>query len=116
MREKVSIIIPVYNVSEYLEQCLDSVVNQVYGNIEIIIIDDGSTDGSNEICEKYQKEYDNIILISQKNQGVARARKKAFEYVTGEYVGFVDADDYVRNDFVQELVNNIQGFDWVTYG
>lgn len=116
MQEKISIIVPVYNVEEYLEQCLESIVKQTYKNIEIIIIEDGSTDNSKTICEQYERKYHNIRLICQNNQGVAKARKNAAKFVTGEYVGFVDSDDYVDLDYFEQLISVAEEVDIVTSG
>ena len=91
-----SVIIPVYNVEPYLEQCLDSVINQTYKNLEIICINDGSTDNSLKILEKYQKKDSRIKLINQKNKGVAAARNAGLDIATGEYITFVDSDDYLE--------------------
>lgn len=92
---KVSIIIPVYNVEELLPRCLDSVVKQSLEDIEIIIINDGSTDKSLEICQKYAKDDKRIIIYSQENQGVAAARNMGLKLATSEFIGFVDPDDYI---------------------
>src|SRR5690606_23236276 len=101
---KVSIIIPVYNKAPYLEQCLNSVINQTYKNLEIIIIDDGSTDNSLEICEKYRKKDERIQLISQENQGVSVARNKGIQKASGEWIYFLDADDYLDIDTFQTIL------------
>lgn len=108
---KVSIIVPVYNTGKYLEKCLDSLINQTYQNIEIIIINDGSTDNSLEIIEKYQKKYHNIILINDTNHGQGHARNIGIENSTGNYIMFVDSDDYVNNRIIEELMNNINNCD-----
>lgn len=104
---KISVIIPVYNVEKYIEKCLDSVVNQTYKNIEIIIIDDETPDGSIEICKKYIKSDDRIILIQQKNKGLSGARNTGLKKATGEYVLFVDSDDYLSKDAVQKFADYI---------
>jgi len=91
-----SVIIPVYNVEPYLEQCLDSVINQTYKNLEIICINDGSTDNSLKILEKYHKKDSRIKLINQKNKGTAAARNAGLDIATGEYITFVDSDDYLE--------------------
>ena len=110
---KLSVVIPVYNVEKYLPKCVDSVINQTLKDIEIILVNDGSTDNSGEICEKYTKADDRIKYICQDNQGVAAARKKGTEYVTSEYVTFIDSDDWVSESFFEELYNNINGCDIV---
>ncbi|MBR5754904.1 MAG: glycosyltransferase family 2 protein [Erysipelotrichaceae bacterium] len=97
--DKISIIIPVYNVEPYIDRCLNSVVNQTYDNIEIIVVIDGSEDGSEKICIEYAERDDRIILIKQENRGLSAARNTGLSYVTGEYIMFVDSDDYVEKDF-----------------
>lgn len=104
---KVSIIIPVYNKAPYLDSCISSVINQTYKNLEIIIIDDGSTDNSLEICENYRKKDERIQLISQENQGVSVARNKGIQKASGEWIYFLDADDYLELDAFEILVNEI---------
>lgn len=99
MNKKISIIVPVYNTEKYLRKCLDSLVNQTLDNIDIIIVNDGSTDKSEEIINEYINKYnDKITYIKQENMGQARARNKALEYVKGEYLSFVDSDDFVNLD------------------
>lgn len=102
----VSIIIPVYNVLPYLENCLNSVLNQTYKNIEVILIDDGSTDGSGEICDKYASQDDRIIVFHQKNKGQSVARNVGLELAKGKYVSFVDSDDYINKKMIEKLYNN----------
>lgn len=89
----VSIIIPVYNVEPYLKECLDSIVNQTYSLLEIILVDDGSTDQSGVICDEYAEKDDRIRVIHQHNQGLSMARNAGMEIMTGEWVMFVDSDD-----------------------
>lgn len=101
----VSIIIPVYNVEKYVGRCLDSIIHQTYSPIEVIIVNDGSEDRSIEICSKYSKEYDWIKIIFQRNQGQAAARNHGLQYAKGEFVTFVDSDDFVSEDYVEFLVN-----------
>lgn len=108
---KLSVVIPVYNVEKYLPKCVDSVINQTLSDIEIILVNDGSIDNSGEICEKYAKSDKRIKYICQENQGVATARKKGMEYVTSEYVTFIDSDDWVSESFFEELYNNINDCD-----
>ena len=92
---KVSVIIPLYNVENYLKQCLDSVVNQTLKEIEIICINDGSTDNSKQILEDYARKDDRIKIINRKNSGQGVARNVGIKYAKGEYIGFVDSDDWV---------------------
>lgn len=99
----VSVLIPVYNVEKYLERCLNSIVKQTLTNIEIICVNDGSTDGSLSILEKYQKRDSRIVIINKKNGGLPSARNAALEKANGKYVGFVDSDDYVERDMFQKL-------------
>lgn len=99
----ISVIIPVYNSKNYLECCLESVINQTFKNLEIIIVNDGSSDGSKEICELYAKKDSRIKLINQENQGVSAARNKGLDIAQGEYIGFVDSDDFVKQDMYEKL-------------
>jgi len=106
---KLSIIVPVYNMEKHLEKCMDSLVNQTLDDIEIIAINDGSTDTSLKILKKYKKEYPNkLIIIDQENQGISVARNNGIEISTGKYIGFVDSDDYVKYDMFEKLYNKIE--------
>ena len=104
----ISVIVPVYNVQEYLPQCLDSLCHQTYPDMEIILIDDGSTDDSSLICDTYAAEHENIIVIHQKNRGANSARQKGMDVCSGDFVGFVDGDDYVDIDTFETLYEAIQ--------
>ena len=104
MNKKVSIIIPVYNTEKYLEKCLDSIINQEYRNLEIIIVNDGSTDNSMAIIKKYQKLDSRIKVFEQPNKGAGSARNKGLDNATGDYISFVDSDDYVSPLFIKKLV------------
>ncbi|HDR3888937.1 MULTISPECIES: glycosyltransferase [Bacillus] len=106
MNRNVSVIIPVYNAGKYITRCIESLLNQVLHNCEFIFINDGSTDNSVEIIEKYRALDDRIILINQKNQGVSIARNQGLLIANGEYIGFVDADDYVEADMYETLYNS----------
>ena len=108
---KVSIIVPVYNVEKYLEKCLDSLVNQTFKNIEIIIVNDGSTDNSEKIINKYCQKYHNIRNIYIENHGQGFARNIGMKNATGDYFMFVDSDDYVDKTIVQKLVSAIANSD-----
>ena len=103
---KVSIIIPIYNVEKYLNQCLDSIINQTLNDIEIILVNDGSKDNSGQICEAYAQKDNRIKIIHKKNEGPSIARNIAIELAHGEYIGFVDSDDFVDLNFFEELYNN----------
>ena len=105
---KISIIVPIYNVERYLRQCLDSIINQSYKNLEIILIDDGSTDNSGIIADEYELKDERIQVIHKKNEGVSIARNTGIEVATGEYICFSDADDYLMEDYVEYLLDLIQ--------
>lgn len=99
----ISVIVPVYKVEEYLCECLDSIINQTYKNLEIILVDDGSPDNSSTICEEYAEKDSRIKVIHQKNSGVSVARNTGLNAVTGDYIGFVDGDDYIELNMFEEL-------------
>ena len=99
----VSIVVPVYNAAPYLKKCLDSVVNQTLKNVEIIFIDDGSTDGSSEICQEYAAKDSRIIYYKKENEGLAAARQDGIERANGEYVGFVDSDDWLELNMYERM-------------
>lgn len=99
----VSIIVPVYNAAPYLKKCLDSVVNQTLENVEIIFIDDGSTDGSSEICKEYAATDSRILYYKKENEGLAAARQDGIERASGEYVGFVDSDDWLELNMYERM-------------
>lgn len=101
----VSVIIPAYNAEKYIDKCLISVLQQTYKDMEIIVVNDGSTDSTESIVKKYCDEKQNIRLFSQKNQGVSAARNQGIANANGEFLFFIDADDYVDNDLLKELVN-----------
>ena len=105
---KVSIIIPVYNVEKYLEQCLDSIINQNLKNIEIICINDGSTDNSLKILKKYAKKDNRIIILSQTNLGAGAARNRGLAVAKGEYLSFLDADDFFYENMLSEAVHKLE--------
>lgn len=99
----ISVIIPIYNVEQYLKQCLDSVINQTYRNLEIILVDDGSTDKSGLICDEYSQKDKRIKVIHKKNEGVAVARNTGLDNCSGEYITFVDSDDVIDIFFFERL-------------
>lgn len=105
--EKVSIIVPIYNSSKVIERCLESILNQTYSNIEIICINDGSTDNSLELIKKIENKDSRIKKVNKENSGVSSARNLGLEFATGKYILFVDADDFIENNMVEKLVNTI---------
>jgi len=100
---KVSVIVPVYNVEKYLRRCLDSIVNQTLKDIEIICVNDGSTDSSFEILKEYKSKDDRIKVIDKRNEGVSIARNTGIDIASGDFIGFVDSDDWVDLDFYEKL-------------
>ena len=104
---QISIIIPVYNVEKYVRQCIESIINQTYKNIQIILVDDGSTDTSGLICDEYASIDDRIEVIHKKNGGLVTARKIGLQKAKGEYIGFVDGDDYIDKNMCESLLGYI---------
>ena len=107
--EKISIIVPVYKVEEYICECIDSLINQTYQNIEVLLVDDGSPDRCPEICDEYAKKDSRINVIHKENGGVSSARNAGLDAATGDYIAFVDSDDYVDKDYVSKLYKNLNG-------
>ena len=107
----ISIIVPVYNVEKYLSKCLDSLVNQTYENIEIVCVDDGSTDSSGAICDEYAKKDARIKVIHNENEGASAARNTALKVIRGEYIMFVDGDDWIDKDTCECCVNVLEQHD-----
>ena len=105
MTNKLSIIIPVYNVAEYLTQCLDSVYSQIRDNYEVILVDDGSTDDSGSICEEYKLKYPQTIVVHKKNGGLSDARNAGIKVATGEYTYFIDSDDWLAPNAISTLLD-----------
>lgn len=103
---KITVVIPVYNTEKYLKECINSLLNQTLKEIEFIFVNDGSTDSSQSIIESYQKNDSRITLVNQQNQGVSVARNRGIEKAQGEFIAFVDSDDYVKNDMYEALYNN----------
>ena len=106
----VSVIVPIYNSGKYLDKCIDSIVNQTYKNLEIILVDDGSTDNAPEICDEWAKKDERIKVIHQENGGVSKARNVGLDNVTGEYISFVDSDDYVVRNYIDFLYYNLHAY------
>ncbi len=103
MKAKISIVVPVYNVKPFLPRCIDSILNQTLRDFQIILIDDGSTDGSGELCEAFAAENERICVVHQENQGQGAARNAGLDLAVGEYLGFVDSDDYIECDMCQKM-------------
>lgn len=106
---KVSVIVPIYNTAKYLPACLDSIINQTHQNLEIILVDDGSTDSSPEIIKKYASKDRRIKVITQTNQGQSTARNSGLKNSTGEYISFVDSDDEIKPTFIEKLLSAHNG-------
>lgn len=103
MEDLISIIVPVYNVEKYIEKCLDSIINQTYENLQIILIDDGSSDASGRICDEYAEKDSRIQVIHQENRGVSNARNHGLNLAKGRYIGFCDSDDWIELDMYEYL-------------
>ena len=108
MEEQISVIIPVYNVAEFLPQCLDSVVSQDYRNLQILLVDDGSTDGSGEICDRYAAAEARIQVIHQPNQGAGAAKNAGLRAAGGTYLSFVDSDDFLEPGAYRQMVKTLE--------
>ena len=100
----VTAVIPVYLAQRYLRRCVDSVLSQTYQNLQIILVDDGSPDGSPQICDEYAKQDERILVIHKRNGGVSSARNAALDAANGEFVTFIDSDDYIAPDLVEQLL------------
>lgn len=107
MNPKISIIVPIYNVERYLSRCVHSIINQTYKNLEIILVDDGSPDNCPQLCDEYAKKDDRIKVIHKKNGGLSDARNAGMTVASGEFISFIDSDDYVSLDFIETLYNTI---------
>lgn len=103
----ISVIVPVYNVEKYLSRCIESICNQTYRNLEVLLIDDGSTDQSGEICKRYQNADERIVYIKKENGGQASARNVGLDHSTGDYIAFVDSDDYMEKTMFAEMMSVI---------
>ena len=118
MSEKISIIIPVYKVEDYLETCIDSILAQTYKNLENILVDDGSPDSCGSICDRYARVDARIRVIHKENAGVARARNDGLDIATGDYISFIDSDDWIAPDTYECLHRELkkQGADCAVGG
>lgn len=115
---RISIGVPFHNVEEYLPQCLDSILRQTFTDFEVIMVDDGSTDGSFEICQKYAAKDSRFKLIHQENGGVAKARNNCLRHMTGDFIAWVDSDDWIEDDYFERLIRTQErtGADMVCIG
>ena len=96
MKDKISVIVPIYNMENYLKRCVESILNQTYTNLEIILVDDGSTDSSLEICRYFENKDKRVRVYTKENRGLSASRNFGVERATGVYIGFVDSDDYIE--------------------
>ena len=110
MNKLVSAIIPVYNVEKYICECIESVINQTYKNLQIIIINDGSIDNSKNLCNKYANKDNRIIIVNKKNGGAASAKNIGIDIAEGDYIAFLDGDDYLNLDAIEYMVNLIENY------
>ena len=101
--ELISVIVPIYKVEEYLDRCIESIVNQTYKNLEIILVDDGSPDNCLKICDIWKEKDDRIIVIHKRNGGLSDARNSGLDIASGNYISFIDSDDFVSNTFIEDL-------------
>lgn len=108
MNIMISVIVPIYNVEEYLPACIESILNQTYKDFEILLIDDGSTDNSGKICDKYAGKDKRCIVIHQQNKGLSGARNTGLDNVKGEYISFIDGDDYIHPQMFEILYKEIE--------
>lgn len=106
-KDLVSVIVPVYNVEEYLDECIQSIVNQSYKNLEIILVDDGAKDNSGNVCDQWKEKDDRIKVIHQENMGASGARNSALDMIEGEYICFVDSDDTIDEQYIELMYQNM---------
>ena len=111
MSDLISVVVPIYNVEKYLTKCIDSIINQTYKNLEIILVDDGSPDNCGKICDEYKKKDNRIKVIHKKNGGLSDARNEGIKIATGKYIGFIDSDDFVSKDMYKKLYDSIKKYD-----
>ena len=103
--KKLSIIVPVYNGELFLSRCVDSILNQEFTDFELILVDDGSTDSSLEICRRYEQEDNRVVVLHKENAGLVAARKSGLSVAKGEYIGFVDCDDYIDSNMYSDMMS-----------
>ena len=100
----ISIIVPVYKVEKYLKRCVDSILTQTYQNMEVILVDDGSPDNCGAICDRYKETDNRVVVIHKKNGGLSDARNAGLDIATGEYIMFIDSDDFVEIDMMESMM------------
>lgn len=113
--KKVSIIVPAYNIEKYIKKCIESLINQTYKNIEILIINDGSTDKTKEIALSFEKKDKRVKVLTKKNGGLSDARNYGLSRASGAYILFIDGDDYIKNDTIEKLINKIDDNDIISF-
>lgn len=111
----ISVIVPIYNVEQYLRECIDSIISQTYKNIEIILVDDGSTDSCPQICDEYKEKDNRIKVIHKKNEGVSLARNTGLNTAKGDYISFVDSDDIINEKLYEDAISNIRKYNLDIY-
>lgn len=104
---EISIVVPVFNVEKFLKKCIESIISQSFSNFEVLLVNDGSTDGSLDICLQYTKIDDRVKVINKKNGGLSDARNAGIKYATGKYICFIDSDDFIEKEYLQKLYKNI---------
>ena len=109
--DKISVIVPIYNADKYLQICLDSIISQTYNNLQIILIDDGSTDESPKICDIYAERDSRFKVIHQENHGAVYARNIGIDNAEGKYITFVDADDWIEFNMIEQLYESLKKYD-----
>lgn len=107
MNSLISIVVPIYNVEQYLQKCVDSLINQTYKNLEIILVDDGSPDNCPKICDEYAKQDSRIKVIHKENGGLSDARNAGMNIATGEYISFIDSDDWIKSEMIEDMYNRM---------
>jgi len=107
MEKKISVIVPVYNVENYLNRCVDSIINQTHNNLELILVNDGSVDKSKNICDDYAIKDDRVVVIHKKNEGSSCARNAGLDMATGDYISFVDSDDFIEKETLEIMLDHL---------
>ena len=108
MEDLISVVVPIYNVENYIKKCVDSILSQTYKNLEIILVDDGSPDNCPQICDEYAQKDNRIKVIHKENGGLSDARNAGIDISKGKFITFIDSDDYIEKDYVEVLYNSIK--------